>query len=168
MMFKTAIGRLMASLFFVAGLMLVFLLYTAPSYTVAPRSPQATLTPQAYLPFLHRDVTIPPPIIRIVQIYLPSILPKAYEYVKIENQGGSAQVMTGWKLKNENNSEVFTFPEFTLQPGKTVKVYSRAGDNDDDELYWWDKDPYPIWRKGHIGCLYEAGGARVHCRTAGR
>jgi hypothetical protein len=71
--------------------------------------------------------------------------------------------MTDWKLKNETRGDVFNFPVFTLEAGRWVKVYSRAGRNDDDELYWWDTDPWEIWHPGDIACIYEPDWTQVHC-----
>ena len=41
------------------------------------------------------------------------------EYVRIENQGGTAQDMTGWTLSDEAN-HTFTFPMLVLDAGTTV------------------------------------------------
>jgi hypothetical protein len=168
MMSKSAISRLVASLFFVTALLLVLLGYTVPSRTVAPRSPQPALTPWVYVPFLRRDAPPAPPAIRIIDIHYGGVLPKAFEHVDIENYGEGAEDMTGWKLKKENGSEVYTFPRFVLQPGRTVEVYSTCGINSASRLYWCHRDHnFPIWGYGDVACLYEADGTRLHCFTAG-
>ncbi len=141
-------------------------MYLAPAgHTEAEPLAQATGTPSAFIPFLRKDPTpTPGAIIRIVEIYLPPLLPKAYEYVKIENQGTAAQVMTGWKLKNEAGGEIFQFPEFTLEGSRTVKVFSRIGHDSDDELYWNHVEHhFPIWHRGDTACLYTQDWTKVHC-----
>lgn len=55
--------------------------------------------------------------------------------MRIQNFGGSAEDMRGWTLRDEVN-RVFMFPSFTLGPGDTARVWTRAGPNDASNLYW--------------------------------
>ncbi|MCX8178955.1 MAG: lamin tail domain-containing protein [Candidatus Aenigmarchaeota archaeon] len=47
------------------------------------------------------------------------------EWVEIINTDENPVSLTGWTLQDAS-SNIFTFPEFTLQPGATVRVYSGA------------------------------------------
>lgn len=164
-MTSSAIGRAGAAVLTVAILFFLLALFAVPSQMDTKQAIEVTGTPWAYIPFVRKHPTpTPGAIIRIVEIYLPPVLPKAHEYVKIENQGGSPQVMTDWKLKNEVGGEVFHFPEFTLQPGSTVKVHSRLGNNDDDNLYWAHSEHnFPVWQRGETACLYAPDWTQEHC-----
>ncbi|MBI1923751.1 lamin tail domain-containing protein [Candidatus Poribacteria bacterium] len=57
------------------------------------------------------------------------------EYVVIQNDTAAAVTMTGWTLRDLAN-HVFIFPAFTLQPGFSVNVWTKAGMNDAENLYW--------------------------------
>ncbi|MBI4304243.1 MAG: thermonuclease family protein [Chloroflexi bacterium] len=47
------------------------------------------------------------------------------EYVEITNLGGQPQDLTGWVLKDLSEKYLkFTFPSYTLIPGKTIRVYT--------------------------------------------
>jgi hypothetical protein len=164
-MTSSAIGRAVAAVTAVSILFLLLLFFTTPGRTHTGRFFQITRTPSAFLPLVQRDPTpTPGAVIRIIHIYLPRLLPKAYEYVEIENQGGSPQVLTGWRLKNEVGGEVYQFPDFTLAQGRTVKVYSRIGFDDDDELYWnHTAHNFPIWHSSDTACLYAQDWTQVHC-----
>ena len=158
-MSKSVKGLISASLLFVTALLLVLVLYTSPSYSDAPQFSPKELTPWAYLPFVRKDP--PPAVIRITYIYAPSVI-REREYVEIENQGGSPQDMTGWTLTDQARTDTFTFPdEFTLQPGASVQVWSRTGNNTPDRLYW-DTPELPIWDVGgDTAYLYNRNGELV-------
>jgi len=57
------------------------------------------------------------------------------EYVLIENQGSTAQVMTGWTLSDQAG-HTYTFSAFTLQAGATVRVWTKSGVDTSTDLYW--------------------------------
>ncbi len=164
-MHKSMAGCKRLTLFLIAVSFLALALFNGPGHTLHDaRSSAQTLEPAAYLPIMRSP---PPAIIRITEICRPGWLPKNGEFVKIENQGGSPGNLTNWKLKNINRGQTYTFPTFTLQPGRWVKVYSRVGINDDDELFWAHPDPWPIWGAGESACIFRSDGAQVDCMTAG-
>ncbi len=81
------------------------------------------------------------------------------EYVSLQNFGASPAAMTGWTLRDEGN-HVFTFPSFTLAPGGTVQVWTRAGTNDAGNLYWGSGSA--IWNNsGDCAYLRDAQGQGV-------
>jgi hypothetical protein len=82
------------------------------------------------------------------------------EYVQIANSGGTAASMTNWTLR-DNANHVFTFPTFTLNPGASVKVWTKAGTNTSTDLYWGSGAA--IWNNTGGDCAYlrDAGGTPV-------
>jgi hypothetical protein len=45
------------------------------------------------------------------------------EYVEIRNDGGTAAQLFNWTLSDES-AHVFTFPDFSFQPGQTCRIYT--------------------------------------------
>ena len=151
---------------FVVFLFLTWVLFAVPSHMASLQEANPASTSLAFLPHLRSGPTpLAPAVIRISYIYYPPLLRKANEYVRIENQGGSSQSMLGWKLKNEDGyQETYTFPDFTLDPGKKVDVYSACGLETEDKLYWCHGDHYfPIWGHGETACVYKPDMTQVHC-----
>ena len=55
--------------------------------------------------------------------------------------------MSHWTLSDSNeNNEPFTFPEFILQPGAKVNIWTGKGEDTGTDLYWgcgrsvWNND----------------------------
>jgi micrococcal nuclease len=57
------------------------------------------------------------------------------EWVELTNVGGQAINLTGHTLKDEAN-HIYTFPNFTLTPNQSVRLYTGNGRNTDSRLYW--------------------------------
>jgi len=69
------------------------------------------------------------------------------EWVAIKNATGKSVDMTGWTLKNDHRiPDIFTFPNFTLNNGRTVQVWTKWGENSSTDLYWGLDDP--VWNTG--------------------
>jgi len=50
---------------------------------------------------------------------------EADEYVQIANLGATSAVLGGWRLKDvSDGSPTFTFPPYSLAPGKSIRVYT--------------------------------------------
>jgi hypothetical protein len=92
------------------------------------------------------------------------------ERIAITNNGGQAQVMTGWKIHSVEGSQWYYFPSgYTLAAGATVRVHSGpdAIDNPPSDLRWttayiWNND-------GDKAVLYNSAGQAVdsYCYKAG-
>ncbi len=67
------------------------------------------------------------------------------EYVQLENLGGAPQALTGWTLR-DLVGKTFTFPDFTLPAGGTVRVWTKSGTNTATDLYWGSGTA--IWNNG--------------------
>jgi len=81
------------------------------------------------------------------------------EYVRIANTGGSAQSMTGWTLRDLAN-HTYTFPNFTLGAGASVKVWVKSGSDTATDLYW--NSSSAIWNNtGDTAYLRDAAGQPV-------
>jgi endonuclease/exonuclease/phosphatase family metal-dependent hydrolase len=57
------------------------------------------------------------------------------EFVLLNNLTSEAINMTGWKLYDRANHQ-FIFPSFTLAPNEQVKVWTKSGLNDMQNLFW--------------------------------
>jgi hypothetical protein len=79
------------------------------------------------------------------------------ECVEISNFGESAQDLTGWTLKDEQD-HTYDFPEgFTLAPGEVVMVHTGVGDDTDTDLYC--NMGSPIWNNaGDVATLMDGEG----------
>ncbi len=83
----------------------------------------------------------------------------AGEHVLLQNTGSRAITLTGWTLEDEART-IYTFPSFTLGPGARVRVWVRAGTDDDENLYWGRSQP--VWNNsGDVGILRDASGREV-------
>jgi hypothetical protein len=112
-------------------------------------------------------------IVKIVSIlYSPVGSDVDGEYVQLQNQGAAFN-MQGWQLHDEANT-TYTFPNFTLAEGAQVRVWTGAGTNDNNDLYW--NSGWAIWNnagdtatlKNKSGqtvdtCTYTGGGTIATC-----
>lgn len=114
-----------------------------PSGTISPtntptRTP--TFTPTA---------TLVPGVFIIDIEYAPPGNPLD-EYVLLRNQSGEYVDMSGWTLRDENQN-IFTFPRYTLTSYAYVRIWTKAGQNDPENLYWGLRDP--VWND-YGDCAY--------------
>jgi len=162
--------RLLASLLFVIVTLVALLFAASPKDSDAqtdliPRgflpymSTPPEMRPRGYLPYASTLPAPPvPPIIEITYVYYNApIIPAAYEFVRINNFGGTPQDMANWRLADADGNAYF-FPAFTLQPGAQVEVYSRKGDDTDEKLYWDRTSPWPVWNLHDTAYLYDQNG----------
>jgi len=76
------------------------------------------------------------------------------EAVQFVNSGAQAQVMTGWKVRDEDGN-VYTFGEVSIfGEGAGVLLHTRAGDNTFSDLFWGLDEP--AWRSGEKLTLWDA------------
>jgi hypothetical protein len=77
------------------------------------------------------------------------------EGVLLRRVGDGELHLNGWRLE-DNAGHRFTFPDIVLFKGGSVRVFSRAGNNTVNELYWsLDK---AVWISGHSVVLYDDQG----------
>jgi micrococcal nuclease len=85
---------------------------------------------------------------------------KEKEYVCLTNSGGQAADITGWYLRDDYGWG-YTFPQFTLAPGATVRVRTGCGTNSTTDLYWC-KDGTAVWNNdGDTVSVYDGEGNLV-------
>lgn len=65
------------------------------------------------------------------------------EFVVIKNTGTGAIGLTGWTVEDDGADHIFTFEEFTLRAGRTVRIRSGKGDDGRRTLYW--KQGSAVW-----------------------
>lgn len=118
--------------------------------------------------------TPPPANVKIVLIlYNPDGDDVLGEYVRLENQGGTAAVLTGWTLSDDSN-HVYDFPGgFSLAPGASVLVWVKSGVNNASNLYWgsaqafWNNGGDTAYLRNGItlvdSCSYPGGGVQATC-----
>ena len=76
------------------------------------------------------------------------------EAVEIRNLGNVVNLQ-GWTLTNEDG-DTFLFPEFRMQQGSLVRIFSRQGQNTPAALYWGRE--LPAWVDGETITLYDSSG----------
>jgi hypothetical protein len=73
-------------------------------------------------------------------------------------------VLEGWRLTDEGEQHAYEFGSLVLVSQATLRVYMRAGENTDTDLYvgedlrWWNNT-------GDTAYLYDAAGDLVHTLT---
>jgi micrococcal nuclease len=81
------------------------------------------------------------------------------EYVCFTSQSDHPVDMTGWRV-NKRPNMWYTFPEFILKPGASVRLHSGAETNTATDLYWGSGKA--IWRNIHDSVyLYDADGGLI-------
>jgi competence protein ComEC len=85
---------------------------------------------------------------------------KLDEYVLIENMGGTQQDLSRWTLQDEK-AHIYNFPQFELDAGASVKVWTKAGKDTSEDLYWnrgacvWHNDGDTAFLKDEEGQLID-------------
>jgi pimeloyl-ACP methyl ester carboxylesterase len=99
-------------------------------------------------------------LVRITEIYFnPPGRDIKEEHVEIQNDTADAVGMESWTLRDAKN-HVFTFPDFELPGGSSVRVWTKAGDDDADDLFWGRRAP--VWNnKGDKAVLRDENGRDV-------
>jgi pimeloyl-ACP methyl ester carboxylesterase len=81
------------------------------------------------------------------------------EYVEIQNDTAGAVGMESWTLRDAKN-HLFTFPVFSLPAGSSAKVWTKAGVNDAENLFWGRRSA--VWNnKGDKAVLRDENGVDV-------
>jgi hypothetical protein len=85
------------------------------------------------------------------------------EVVGILNFGPDSVDMTGWTLADDETTDTYTFPSFTLASGKLVAVHAGRGTNSATDLYWSrGSDDAPVWNNDcDIVTLRDRSGTRI-------
>ncbi len=124
------------------------------------RQATATLPPTSTsLPTATSEPTPEVPVIKVIQVYRGSgLFPVNQEYAVIQNQGAASQNMTGWQLSDEEDA-VYTFPQFTLEPGASVKVWSKCGYDSETDLFRCGSRP--MWDAHDTAYLHDQNGTLI-------
>ena len=81
------------------------------------------------------------------------------EYVVIQNDTRAAINMSGWTLRDAAG-HLFTFSPFTLSSGFSVTIWTKAGTNDGENLYWGRRAA--VWNNtGDIAILSDTNASEV-------
>lgn len=117
--------------------------------------PPPTNTPFSLTPIVP-TVTLPPTAVN-AQVVIANVTDwgtVTSEAVEIRNVGNVLN-LNGWTLSN-GRGDVFRFPEFRMQQGSLVRVYSRQGQNTPAALYWGRETP--AWQAGDTVTLADSTG----------
>ncbi len=78
------------------------------------------------------------------------------EWIEITNQGEEDISLEGWSLSDQQN-HTYTFQDFVLLAGTSVKVHTGIGDDTEEDVY--SNKNTPIWNNdGDIATLTDAEG----------
>jgi hypothetical protein len=81
------------------------------------------------------------------------------EWVEITNLGEEAQCLDGWTLSDQQN-HTYTFQDFILEPGASVKVHTGSGEDCPSDMYC--NRNMPIWNNnGDTAVLRDPSGNTV-------
>lgn len=84
----------------------------------------------------------------------------AGEYVLLRSRAPVEVDMTGWTLR-DLAGHVFRFPTFALGPSDEVRMFTRAGDNGPDGLFWGRRAA--VWNnEGDAVILADGDGREIH------
>jgi large subunit ribosomal protein L20 len=82
------------------------------------------------------------------------------EYVRLVNNLGVAVELSGWTLRDAESKHAYNFPTFTLAAGAEVQLWTKAGEDDNANLYWGSRSA--IWNnEGDTAILFNADGVEV-------
>lgn len=132
----------------------IFLPVTIKSPTLTPTltfTPTATATRTPSVTATPTRTPTPKPGVYIIDIVYAPASPLD-EYVEIENTSNNSVDMEDWYIKVESNSALrYDFPKFTLGGGKTVRVWTKVGQNTTSNLFWGLSTP--VWNN-NSDCAY--------------
>ena len=58
------------------------------------------------------------------------------EYVAFKNSCPYSCELTSWTVKDDSSRKPYVFPDFVLERGTKVKLYTGCGTNIETELFW--------------------------------
>jgi predicted extracellular nuclease len=99
-----------------------------PTFTAtatASNTPSLTSTPT-------RTPTPKPGVFIENIVYAPTL----DEYIEIKNTSSNSVNLNGWKIKEDANGLVYNFSDVSIGGGKTIRVYTRVGQDTASALFW--------------------------------
>lgn len=123
--------------------------------TASP-TPTITRTPFSFGTFAVTNTPVPTSTsseVEIVQVLQAGDV--TGEQVEIQNTGVDVVEMDGWTLEDEEGN-VYTFPDLRMQPNQVIRVFSRVGQNTPAALYW--NQTVAIWESGETVTLSDGAG----------
>lgn len=136
----------------------------APPPTQTP-IPTATNTPFAIGTFSITNTPLPTATDATVRITnIANFGDPTSEEVEIENFGEDVVNLLDWTLEDEDGN-VYTFPDTLMQPGRIILIFTRQGDNTPAGLFWGEITP--IWSLSETATLYDANGDAQAVFTVG-
>lgn len=73
------------------------------------------------------------------------------EFIRLKNLSNNAVDMEDWRISSDSGNKYNLTFKFSLSSNATVKIWTKSGDNDTDELFMDREDPF--WND-HEDCAY--------------
>ena len=119
----------------------------------APTQDSTSLTPLPTAQSGSAPISADQAIVVIDSVLAPGNL--ADETVLIKSHSEGSILLTNWRLQDDQG-DVYTFPELTLNKNGAVQVHTSAGNNTVIDLYWGREAP--VWQKGQTASLFDDQG----------
>lgn len=94
------------------------------------------------------------------------------EWIRITNYRSTEKVLTDWTIY-DRTGYTYTFPDFTLKPGASVRVHTGSGTDSQSDLYWgrswyvWNNSGDTAYLRRSDGTLHDTckwgSGSSVSC-----
>jgi LysM repeat protein len=81
------------------------------------------------------------------------------EAVVLANQGDEPRQLLNWSLERPDGSR-YRFPRFVLRPGAIVRIHTRLGVDDSENLYW--SQDQAAWDQAAVVLLTDQAGVEVN------
>lgn len=82
------------------------------------------------------------------------------EFVEITNTGAATVDLTDWILRDESTGNRFTFGPASIDPGRSLRVVTGCGTDDDETIHWCSGNP--VWsNRGETALLLGPDGTYV-------
>jgi len=124
--------------------------YRASSLSVVPQAGPAISEEGVPAPVFDPEVDIPVEIVSVVGAGTVNA-----EWVIVRNAGNEPINLSSWQLQDEDRN-LFTFPNLTLNTGGAVQIHTISGTNTVIDLYWGLGDP--VWNSGEEAQLLDPSG----------
>ena len=124
--------------------------YRASNLSVVPPAAPVIAQGDASAPVFDPNIDIPVEIVSIVGAGTLNA-----EWVIVRNAGSEPINLSSWQLQDENRN-LFTFPNLTLNTGGAVQLHTISGTNTVIDLYWGLGDP--VWSSGEEAQLLDPSG----------
>lgn len=130
-------------------------------------TPTPTVTRTAFVIGTFTVTNTPAPTAASAQVEIVQVLnfgDVTTEQLDIRNTSNAVVDILGWTLEDENGN-VFTFPDTKLQPSQVIRIFTRIGQDTPGALYW--DLTVPVWQAGEVATLFNTNRVPQSVYTVG-